>query len=257
LRKPGQVSLERALSKLGIASRTEARKWILAGRVRVNGVQRQSPNFPVTPERAKIEIEGEGVQTQVLQTRVFLLFKPRGVVTTHSDEKGRSTVFSLIQSLDLHLIAVGRLDWATSGLLLLTNDTQLAAWLTDPLNQVVRTYLVTVRGLVTDSELAELTSQTGISDRGEILRSESVVLRKSSSKESHLVVRLSEGKNREIRRMFLKLGHEVTALKRVNYGPIGLGILKPGEFREIPFGELKEAFPGAVYKRSPGPCRTA
>jgi 23S rRNA pseudouridine2605 synthase len=249
VRKPGQVSLERALSKLGIASRTEARKWILAGRVQVNGVVRKLPGFPVTPEKAKIEIEGEGVQTTALETRAFLLYKPRGVVTTHSDEKGRPTVFALLKDLDLHLIAVGRLDWATSGLLILTNDTQFSAWLTDPKNQVLRTYLVTVRGLVTDVNLLKL--QAGIEDKGETLRSESIVVRKSSAKETHLVVKLTEGKNREIRRMFLKLGHEVTALKRISYGLMELGDLKPGESREILLSELKEAFPNAVYKRSP------
>jgi 23S rRNA pseudouridine2605 synthase len=258
MRKPGQVSLDRALSKLGIASRTEARKWILAGLVRVNGVLRKSPGFSVTPERAQIEIEGEGgLQPTVLETRVFLLYKPRGVVTTHSDEKGRPTVFSLTKDLELHLIAVGRLDWATSGLLLLTNDTQFSSWLTDPRNQIVRTYVVTVRGLVTPSELEALTLAEGIEDRGEILRSESIVLRKASSRESHLIVRLTEGKNREIRRMFLKFGHEVMALKRVSYGSIELGALRPGEYREIKPNELHCAFPEAKYKQSPQKQRIA
>jgi 23S rRNA pseudouridine2605 synthase len=140
----------------------------------VNGVVRKLPGFPVNPDKAKFEIEGEEkISGGVLETRVFLLYKPRGVVTTHSDEKGRPTVFSLVEDLDLHLIAVGRLDWATSGLLLLTNDTQFSAWLTDPKNQIVRTYLVTVRGLVTASELTELSA--GIEDHGETLRSEGIV----------------------------------------------------------------------------------
>jgi 23S rRNA pseudouridine2605 synthase len=216
----------------------------------VNGVVRKLPGFPVNPDKAKFEIEGEEkISGGVLETRVFLLYKPRGVVTTHSDEKGRPTVFSLVEDLDLHLIAVGRLEWATSGLLLLTNDTQFSAWLTDPKNQIVRTYLVTVRGLVTASELTELSA--GIEDHGETLRSEGIVLRKGSSKESHLVVSLTEGKNREIRRMFLKFGHEVTSLKRVSYGPIELGDLKPGGYREISMNELKKAFPNAIYKRQP------
>ena len=141
--KPGNVPLERALSKLGIASRTVSRQWILDGKVKVNGVVRKDPLFPVFPERAKIAFE-EKLVAKVAH-RTFLLHKPRGVVTTRSDEKGRATVFSLIPEPGLHLIAVGRLDWATSGLLLLTNDTRLSDWLTDPESAVCRTYLVTVR----------------------------------------------------------------------------------------------------------------
>ncbi len=150
-RKPGHVSLERALSKLGIASRTQAREWILAGLVRVNGVLREDPGFFVFPERAKIEIEGRSIDRA--EFAVFLLHKPRGVITSNSDEKGRPTVFSLIQEDRLTLHAVGRLDFATTGLLLLTNDTKLSSWLTDPANEVPRVYVVTVRGEITDEKL--------------------------------------------------------------------------------------------------------
>ena len=238
--KPGHVPLERALSKLGIASRTVSRQWILDGKVKVNGVLRQDPLFPVFPERAKIEI-GEKPVAKVAH-RTFLLHKPRGVVTTRSDEKGRPTVFSLIPESGLHLIAVGRLDWATSGLLLLTNDTRLANWLTDPGSAVCRTYLVTVRGKVTEANLERL--RRGLVDAGEKLQPEQVILRKASGKESHLTVRLTEGKNREIRRMFAALSHEVTRLKRVAYGALELGELQPGKFRELSRTELEGAFPG-------------
>ena len=237
--KPGYVPLERALSKLGIASRTVSRQWILDGKVKVNGVLRQDPLFPVFPEHAKIEI-GEKPVAKVAH-RTFLLHKPRGVVTTRSDEKGRPTVFSLILESGLHLIAVGRLDWATSGLLLLTNDTRLADWLTDPGSTVCRTYLVTVRGKVTEASLERL--RRGLVDAGEKLQPEEIILRKASGKESHLTVRLTEGKNREIRRMFSALSHEVMRLKRVAYGALQLGELQPGKFRELPRFELEGAFP--------------
>lgn len=144
--KLGHVPLERAISKLGIASRSRARAFILAGKVQVNGVIQKDPEFPVVPETAKIQIDEHSVSKAV--SRTFLLHKPRGVVTTNSDEKNRPTVFSLIHEGELHLVAVGRLDLASSGLLLLTNDTRMSAWLTDPLNGVRRTYLVTVRGRV-------------------------------------------------------------------------------------------------------------
>jgi 23S rRNA pseudouridine2605 synthase len=166
------------------------------------------------------------------------------VVTTRSDEKGRPTVFSLIPEPGLHLIAVGRLDWATSGLLLLTNDTRLADWLTDPASGICRTYLVTVRGKVTEESLDRL--RRGLLDAGEKLQPEAIVLRKASGRESHLTVRLTEGKNREIRRMFSALSHEVTRLRRVAYGALELGALEPGKFRELSRAELERAFPGVL-----------
>ncbi len=203
---PGKVKLERALSKLGIASRTVAREWILAGKVQVNGSLQKNPEFPVNPERSIITVDGQRIQKA--HSRTFLLYKPKGTVTTRSDEKGRPTVFSLLQSLDIHLIAVGRLDWATTGLLLLTNDTRLADWLTDPSNEIKRTYLVTVRGETTEDKLDLLRS--GIQEQDETLRAQDIILRKASRKESHLTVNLIEGKNREIRRMFAALGRPST-----------------------------------------------
>ncbi|MDR3606626.1 MAG: pseudouridine synthase [Oligoflexia bacterium] len=240
------MPLERALSKLGIASRTQAREWILAGRVSVNGVVRRDPAYGVSPERAVLEIDGRRVARA--EWRTFILHKPRGVVTTRSDEKGRPTVFSLIKEPGLHLIAVGRLDWATSGLLILTNDTRLSDWLTDPEHEVGRTYLVTVRGEMLESELERL--RQGIRDDGDLLRVDEAVLRKSSRRESHLTVRLHEGKNREIRRIFLALGHEVSRLKRVAYGGLELGELEPGEYREITREEMERLFPGMPASKS-------
>jgi 23S rRNA pseudouridine2605 synthase len=140
------------------------------------------------------------------------------------------------------LIAVGRLDWATSGLLLLTNDTRLANWLTDPGSAVCRTYLVTVRGKVTEESLERL--RKGLLDAGEKLQPEEIILRKASGRESHLTVRLAEGKNREIRRMFSAISHEVTRLKRVAFGALELGELEPEKYRELTRGELERAFPG-------------
>jgi 23S rRNA pseudouridine2605 synthase len=242
--RPGHVPLERALSKLGIASRTQGREWILAGRVRVNGTVRKDPGFGVVPERAVIEIDS--LRIERASFRAFALHKPRGVVTTRSDEKGRPTVFSVMNQPDLHLIAVGRLDWATSGLLLLTNDNRLSDWLTDPAHGVQRTYLVTVRGKVTEEELERL--RQGVTNEGDLLQADAVVLRKASGRESHLTVCLSEGKNREIRRMFASLRHEVTKLKRISYGSLELGELQPGEHRELGIDELKRAFPDAPLR---------
>ena len=240
----GKVPLERALSKLGITSRSQAREWISKGRIRVNAKVQRNPEFLVTPEKAKIELDGKIIgKAEVL---VVLLYKPKGTITSRSDEKGRPTVFSLIKGLDTHLSAVGRLDFATSGLLLLTNDTRLVTWLTDPASKVVRTYLVTVRGRVAEEELEHL--KNGIRDNHELLQVNGVLLRKSSEKESHLTVELTEGKNREIRRIFKVLGHEVTKLKRVAFGGLTLGALQSGEYRVVSMEEVKAAFPRAPLR---------
>ena len=240
-RERGQVSLERALSKLGLASRSEARALIQDGRVRVDGKTAVDPLAPVVPERIRVEIDGRPAERPRPVT--ILLHKPRGVVTTRSDPEGRPTVYGCLEGLDAHVVPVGRLDAATSGLLLLTNDTRFADWVTDPKNEVPRVYLVTVRGELSDGKACRL--EQGVEDEGERLATRSVAVRKRSKRESHLIVELTEGKNREIRRMLAAVGHEVTKLKRVSFGGLELGDLQPGEWREVTTGELQGAFPGA------------
>ena len=167
------------------------------------------------------------------------LHKPRGVVTTRSDPQGRPTVYSLLEGLDAHVVPVGRLDLATSGLLLLTNDTRLADWITDPRSGVPKVYLVTVRGRVTDDDLAPL--RDGIPLDGERLRADEATVRKASGRESHLVLTLSEGRNREVRRLCAAIGHEVTRLRRVQVGGLSIGRLAPGQWRVVSATELETA----------------
>ena len=126
--------------------------------------------------------------------------------------------------------------WGTTGLLILTNDTRLSSYLTDPANAILRTYIVTVAGYFTEEKLAK--AAAGIMDKGELLKPAGISLRKASGRESHLTVELTEGKNREIRRLFEALGHEVTRLKRVAFGPLELGALEPGQFRRLARAEL-------------------
>jgi 23S rRNA pseudouridine2605 synthase len=230
--KEGKVSLNRALSKLGVLSRSQATEAILAGRVRVGGRVVREPATPVTPETDRIEVDGRRAQRSAWRTILF--HKPRGVVTARTDPEGRPTVYSALGTLGEGLVAVGRLDFATSGLLLLTSDTQLANWLTDPANEIPRLYVVTVRGRVTPDALASLEGR--------------VTLRKASARESHLLVELREGRNRQVRRMFDDIGHEVTSLKRVKFGQLELGVLTPGAHREILRNEIANAFPGAPLR---------
>jgi 23S rRNA pseudouridine2605 synthase len=220
-----KVRLDRALSKLGTASRTEARALIAAGRVRVRGRVVTDASHLVVPDSASITVDGE--KPLYREWRTIALNKPRGVLTTRRDPQGRRTVFDVLGDAGDGLVAVGRLDMASTGLLLLTNDTQLGTRLTDPAEEVVRRYVVTVGGSVEDAAVDRM--RTGIDG----LSAKSAVVRKRSARETHLIVELVEGKNREIRRMFTALGHEVTRLMRVAFGPIELGTLQPGEWREV------------------------
>lgn len=239
-RPPAHVSLARALSKRGLASRREAHALIRAGRVRVGGRVVRDPAHPVVPERAALAIDDTPAPPPA-RRRTLLLHKPRGVLTTRHDPGGRPTVFELLGADGAGLVAVGRLDAATTGLLLLTTDTQLAAWLTDPVHAVPRLYTVTVRGRVVPETARHLT--TGLVDRGETLRAARVVIRKASGRESHLLLTLTEGRNREVRRLCAAVGHEVTRLARVGYGTLTLGRVPPGRWREVPDAELAAAFP--------------
>jgi pseudouridine synthase len=222
---PGYVALERALSKLRMASRSEAQRRIRDGEVAVNGRVVRDPLAAVHPERDRIAVAGHaGAQPT---WRAIAFYKPRGILTTRRDPHGRRTVFDVLGDEADGLVAVGRLDLATSGLLLLTTDTRLAEWLTNPSSGIVRRYAVTVRGFVSDDDCAVF--ERGIGG----LRAASVRVRKRSRRETHLIVELTEGKNREIRRLFAAVGREVTTLLRVAYGPIELGALRPGEWREL------------------------
>jgi pseudouridine synthase len=219
------VALERALSKLGMASRRAAQQRIRGGDVTVNGRVVTDPGAAVHPERDAIVVAGKAATRPLWRTIAF--HKPRGTVTTRRDPERRPTVFDVLGAKADGLIAVGRLDLATAGLLLLTTDTQLAERLTNPNNRVVRRYVVTVRGEVSDDDCRRM--EQGVAG----LRAHSVRVRKRSRRETHLIVELTEGKNREIRRLFGAFGAEVTRLLRVAYGPIELGRLQPGEWRDV------------------------
>lgn len=219
-RRPGQVSLDRALSKLRLASRAEARRLIAEGRVRVAGRVVHDPSTAVVPERARISIDAGAPAVGRATRRVVLFHKPRGTVTTRRDPEGRRTVFDVLGEAGRGLVAVGRLDLASTGLLIFTNDTQLANRLTDPSERVLRRYVVTVRGRVTPETAARLAAAR-------------VDIRKASGRETHLIVELTQGKNREIRRLFASAGHETTRIHRIAFGDYELGELQPGEWREV------------------------
>jgi 23S rRNA pseudouridine2605 synthase len=225
------VPLSRALSKLGILSRAQAAEAIRAGRVKVDGHVVTDPATPVVPERVRITVDG--ARRSRVAWRTILFYKPRGVVTTRHDPEGRKTIYDVIGPAAQGLIAVGRLDLATTGLLILTSDTRLAHRITDPANAIPRVYAVTVRGRVTDDEAGALDAA-------------SVIVRKASARETHLVVELRRGRNREVRKLFESIGREVIALKRVRFGGLELGKLTPGAWRTLTRTEVEAAFAARI-----------
>lgn len=251
-RPPGHVALVRALSKLGLASRTEAIAMVLAGRVRVNGRIERDPGRLVVPERIAVAIDEVAAAPPPARTIAF--HKPRGVITTRRDPQDRPTVHALIAGAGDGLAPVGRLDRASTGLLLCTTDTQLAAWLTAPASAVEREYAVTVRGRVGTADAERLVH--GVVVDGQRYQAASVRVRKASARESHLMVVLTAGRNREIRRLCAAIDHEVTRLHRVRIGGVRLDALGPGAWRIISEEMLAAAFPGYSGQRSRPPDRT-
>jgi pseudouridine synthase len=224
------MTLDRVLSRFGLASRTEAREAICAGRLKVNGRVVRDPDCWVRPGEDTFHFDGERLKPA---RRVYLLFyKPKGVITSHGDPRGRETVYGYLSEMGRWVAPVGRLDKDTSGLLLLTNDTDFADWVANPGSRIPKTYLVKTSGLLSDEIIARL--QAGIEmKRGDFARPESVQRVEDRSKYTWLEVVLSEGKNREVRRMIEAVGFKVLKLVRTCIGPLTLEGLEVGKWREL------------------------
>lgn len=236
---PGTVGLARALSKLGVCSRAQAERLIREGRVRVAGQVVTDPTHRVVPERAAIAVDGSPVGAAA---RVYLaLNKPRGVVTTRHDPQGRRTVYDCLADPALPFVGpVGRLDQASEGLLLLTNDTAWAARLTDPASHVDKTYHVQVAGLHDPARFARLRAGVRDPETGERLAAKHLALLREGSRSSHwLEIVLDEGRNRQIRRLLAAEGLETTRLVRVSIGPLALGSLAKGAWRHLTDDEVR------------------
>jgi len=233
---PGtRVTLPRALSKLGYCSRTQAEKLVAGGHVTVGGRRVTDLSAWVDIRTDRIAVDGKPVD---VEARVYLMLnKPRGLVTTRDDPEGRDTVFSCLEHLDIpHVSPVGRLDKASEGLLLFTNDTVLAQRLLDPDSDIAKTYHVQVRGRPSEADLARMTA--GILDDGELLKARRVQLLREADKTCWLEFELREGKNREIRRMLEAIGCECLRLVRIAFGELTLGDLEKGKTRFLNDAEI-------------------
>lgn len=227
-----RIGLARALSKLGYCSRSRAAELIRAGRVHLNETLRRDPETPVRTEHDRITVDGHAIEPR--QKLYLMMNKPRGLVTTASDEKGRDTVYSLLSKTPEPLpwvAPVGRLDKASEGLLLLTNDSEWGASIAAPEMHLSKTYHVQIGCVADDTLIQALTN--GINESGDLLRAAQGRLLRSGEKNCWLEIVLDEGKNRQIRRIFAALGVEVLRLIRVAIGPLELGNLAKGTFRAL------------------------
>jgi 23S rRNA pseudouridine2605 synthase len=223
------VSLARALSKLGVCSRAEARTLIESGRVSVDGVEARDPDMRVDVRRARIMVDGRRAVAQV--STYIMLHKPPGYVTTTSDERGRRTVFELLPRDTPRLVSVGRLDMDSEGLLLFSNDTRWADRIASPASHLDKIYHILVTESPTDAAIAAALNGVHVT-RGQVLRLKSLRTLRSDTG-IWLEVIIDEGRNRQIRRVLDAVGVGIVRLIRVSVGPLVLGNLLAGEWRSL------------------------
>lgn len=236
--EPGgrRATLSRALSKLGYCSRTQAEALIAEGRVSVDGRKTTDPATWVDLDLAMIAVDGAPIAEE--KKLYLMLNKPRGLVTTRHDPEGRPTVYDCLKTFDgPHISPVGRLDKASEGMLLFTNDTILAQALLDPITHVTKTYHVQVDRIVDPTLLSRMT--TGIMDDGELLTATSARLLRSGDRNAWIEVELKEGRNRQIRRMLEALDVECLRLVRVAIADLVLGDLAKGAVRPLSETEVR------------------
>jgi len=229
------MTLDRVLSRFGLASRTLACRWIRAGRVKVNGRKVTDPEVWVKPGQDAVHLDGKRLKQA---RKIYLLFnKPKGVITSHGDPGARKTIYEYLDERVPWVVPVGRLDMETSGLLLLTNDTDFADFVADPRSGIEKTYLVKLNGLIRDETLQQLASGVKMK-RGDWARPRSVQRIEDRGKYSRLQIVLAEGKNREVRRMMESVGFTVLKLVRTGIGSLTLAGLEIGKCRRLTRAEL-------------------
>jgi len=229
------MTLDRVLSRFGLASRRDARQAILAGRLKVNGKVVRDAEMWVRPDQVTLHLDGQRLKPA---RKIYLLFyKPKGVITSHGDPGERTTIYEYLKEIGKWVSPVGRLDKDTSGLLLLTNDTGFADHITNPLSKVLKTYLVKTSGLLSDETVATLDAGVEMK-RGDVANPISVRRLEDRGKYTWLEVVLAEGKNREVRRMIEAVGFKVLKLVRTGLGPLTLQGLEVGKWRELTHTEV-------------------
>jgi pseudouridine synthase len=227
-------TLERVFSKRGIGSRTEARSWIGDGKVRVNGRVMRDPDYWVDLERDSVTLDNKPL---IAPAKLYiLLYKPKGYLTTRTDPEGRPTVYDLISGVGKYLAPAGRLDLDSSGLLILTNDNEFADRIMSPEYKVPKTYQIKASTLLTDEQLDRL--RTGVELDDGPTRPATVRRLRDSGKYTHLTITITEGRNRQVRRMVEAMGSKVLELVRIAIGEVTIGDLPIGKWRKVTADEL-------------------
>ena len=227
--------IQKLLAAAGLCSRRTAEEWIAAGRVTVNG-RRVRVGDKADPETDDIRVDGRPLRGAA-QHVYLMLHKPRGYVTTTSDELNRRCVMDLLEDVEERVYPVGRLDKDSEGLLLLTNDGSFANGIMHPSRHISKTYRVTVRPDVTEEQLIALSGSMELD--GKMTQPATVVVKTKEPGRVVLLMTIHEGKNRQIRRMCESIGLEVARLRRISIGPLKLGMLKPGTYRDLTAEELR------------------
>jgi 23S rRNA pseudouridine2605 synthase len=236
--RAGAIRLQKIISHAGIASRRAAEKLIAEGRVTVNGETVREMGTKADPSRDDIRIDGRRIKGAE-RLRYILLYKPAGYVTTRSDPERRPTVIDLLRGVKEYVYPVGRLDYDTEGLLLLTNDGELAARLTHPRHGVERTYEARVAGMPDDAAIERLRRGIPLDGRRTLPADVSLLNKRRGASDGVLAITIREGRNRQVRRMLEAVGHPVKKLTRVGVGPLSDRGLKPGTWRELTPQELR------------------
>jgi pseudouridine synthase len=232
-------TLERVISKAGAGSRTEAREWIHGRRVRVNGRVVENPDAWVDPEKDKVTLDGRALARA--KPVYLLLYKPKGYLTTYKDPEGRPTVYDLLRDVPGFVAPVGRLDLDTSGLLILTNDTAFAERMTNPDYHVPKTYLVKAATILSEEQVEALRRGVELSDG---LTRPALVERVRDGSKSFLTLTITEGRNRQVRRMLEAVGSRVLKLVRTRIGGVEIGGLEIGKYRALTAAEVRELMTG-------------
>lgn len=228
--------LQKVMAHAGVASRRKSEEIIKQGRVKVNGEIVTEMGIKVEPEVDEIEVDGNIISKE--KKVYLLLYKPLGYVTTADDPRGRKTVLDLIDDVKQRIYPVGRLDYNTSGLLLLTNDGQLTYVLTHPSYEIEKTYLVEAKGYVDDNKLEKLEKGIKLSDG--ITAPARIELKDRDSFITKFTLTIHEGRNRQVRRMCKKVSNPVKSLQRIKFANLSLKGLEPGDYRELTTKELKK-----------------
>jgi 23S rRNA pseudouridine2605 synthase len=241
------LRLQKLISQAGVASRRAAEKLIAEGRVTVNGETVTEMGTKADPARDDIRVDGRRIKATE-RLRYILLYKPAGYVTTRSDPQHRRTVIDLLRGVREYVYPVGRLDYDTQGILLVTNDGDLASKLTHPRHQVDRTYEASVSGMPDDEAIDRL--RRGIPLDGRRTRPADVLLVNKGRRDRNgvLIITIREGRNRQVRRMLDAVGHPVESLRRIRFGPLGIRGLRPGDWRDLTDAEVEKLKSGKVEK---------